>query len=34
MGTRHPLFGQHRMDLSLEAGAQVDELGPVADQLT
>ncbi len=31
---RHALFGQHGMDLGLEAGAQVDELGPIADQLT
>jgi hypothetical protein len=28
-----PLFGQHRVDLGLEARALVDELGPIADVL-
>jgi hypothetical protein len=31
---RHPLLGQHRMHLRLEAGAQVDQFRPMADQLT
>ena len=33
MGTVTPSFAKHGVDLGLEAGAQVDELGPIADEL-
>ena len=31
---RHPFFGQNGVDLGLETGPQMDQLGPVADQLS